>query len=267
LALIACNTIVYGRAAFSPFGNVFVLARLLADGPAQRVLTRECPSAGWRLCAFRDRLPTSADDILWDGQGPIIRAGGAKLVSREADAIITAAVAAEPMTVFASMLGNGARQLTLFATGDGMEPWPLSVSPVIARDFPPAEFAAYAAARQTQGQLAVPDSLQMLHRLVALAGMAGCLAGAVIGLRRRLASGAFCAAVLAALVANALITGSLSGPHDRYQARVIWLAPLATLLAWRQWRRPREQVSGPPTRSATAPDEARLLAPSARPSA
>jgi hypothetical protein len=29
------------------------------------------------------------------------------------------------------------------------------------------------------------------------------------------------------------VTGALSGPHDRYQARIAWLLPLAGLLAMR----------------------------------
>ena len=32
--------------------------------------------------------------------------------------------------------------------------------------------------------------------------------------------------VLAALLANAFATGALSGPHDRYQARIAWLVLL-----------------------------------------
>ncbi len=37
------------------------------------------------------------------------------------------------------------------------------------------------------------------------------------------------AVVLTALLANAFATGALSGPHDRYQARLAWLVLLAPL--------------------------------------
>jgi hypothetical protein len=36
---------------------------------------------------------------------------------------------------------------------------------------------------------------------------------------------------LLALVANALVCGTLSNPHDRYGARLIWLAGAAVTLA------------------------------------
>jgi hypothetical protein len=36
---------------------------------------------------------------------------------------------------------------------------------------------------------------------------------------------------MAGIAANAAVTGALSGPHDRYQARIAWLLPLAAILA------------------------------------
>jgi hypothetical protein len=47
------------------------------------------------------------------------------------------------------------------------------------------------------------------------------------------------AATAAALLANAFVCGVLSNPHDRYGARLVWLAPLVVVLAL---VRLREQV-------------------------
>ena len=52
--------------------------------------------------------------------------------------------------------------------------------------------------------------------------------------------------MLAALLLNAAICGALSGPHHRYQARVVWLLPL---LAAGLLLRPREAVSGSSARA------------------
>lgn len=120
-------------------------------------------------------------------------------------------------------------QFAQFATGDGLNPWPETVTPWISRDFPPAEFAAYRAARQSRGELSVPPSLRWLHQAAAWAGLAGCAALAVLGHRRRHLLGGFAVALLFGVLVNAAITGGLSGPHDRYQSRVIWL-PLALVL-------------------------------------
>ena len=45
-------------------------------------------------------------------------------------------------------------------------------------------------------------------------------------------------AVALALLANAAVLGILSGPHDRYGARMVWLATLVVLMVpWRVgWR-------------------------------
>jgi hypothetical protein len=66
---------------------------------------------------------------------------------------------------------------------------------------------------------------------VALIGVAVCCAVLPVALRRRHRVAGFLALVLLALPVNALITGGLSGPHDRYQSRVMWLPPLLAALA------------------------------------
>jgi len=37
--------------------------------------------------------------------------------------------------------------------------------------------------------------------------------------------------VLVAVTANAFATGALSKPHDRYEARILWLMPVVAALA------------------------------------
>jgi hypothetical protein len=230
-ALLAVNWAGLGRPSLAPFGNVFVLARVIYDGPGARVLLRDCPAAGWALCRFADRLPPSDDTFLWSEEGPVIAAGGAKQISTEADTIIAAAIGAKPLVELRAIAGNGVRQMVRFATGDGLNAWPRSVTPVIERHFPPREVAAYRAARQSRDTFDLPDWLLLLHRTVALAGLIGCATVAAIGLYRRDQAGALCAGILLVLAVNAVVTGGLSGPHDRYQARVAWLAPFAAGLA------------------------------------
>jgi hypothetical protein len=45
------------------------------------------------------------------------------------------------------------------------------------------------------------------------------------------------ALIFVALIGNAIICGTFSNPHDRYQSRVIWLPVLALLLAVARDRR------------------------------
>jgi hypothetical protein len=230
-ATISLNALGHGRVALSPFGSVFLLARLIEDGPARDVLARDCPHPGWTLCAYTADLPATSDEFLWHPDSPLIRAGGAKRVAPEAGEIVAAAIAAEPWRVLRDVLANAGAQFTRFASGDGLEHWPGTVTATLARDFPAAEYARYAAARQTSGSVLLPGWLAALHRAVVLFGLAATPVAFVLCLRQSLPQAGFCAAVLIALVVNAAVTGGLSGPHDRYQSRLAWLAPLAALIA------------------------------------
>ena len=239
LAMATVNLAAHGRFAISPFGNVFLLARVIYDGPGLTALQRDCPTRHWRLCPFRDSLPPTSDDFLWSADSPLNRAGGPKAVSADADAIISAAVRADPAAQARAALANTLRQLGRFASGDGLTAWPAQVTPWIERDFPAHEAASYAAARQQAGTLAVPNALQTLHTVAAAAGVAACLLLLPLALVRRAACAGFLLAALLALPVSAAITGSLSAPHDRYQSRIIWLPAFVAMVSVAALRVPR----------------------------
>ena len=241
IMLCSVNCAAFGRLSVSPFGNVFLLARLLYDGPAQAVLERDCATEHWHLCRFTDILPPhqtlypNSDNFLWEAKGPLTSLGGAKLFSLEAGAIISHALHEQPLQILRTSMANFGHQLLRFRSGDGLHAWPAQVGPVIAGHFPAAEARAFLGARQNRGLLTFPGWLQFLHALgygLGVAGTIGCLAVAII---RRNPIALLCAAVLLCLLGNAAVTGILSGPHDRYQNRVIWIALLAPLLMGAQY--------------------------------
>nr|WP_321984470.1 hypothetical protein [uncultured Lichenicoccus sp.] len=234
--LCSVNCAAFGRLSVSPFGNVFLLARLIYDGPAEAVLEQDCATEHWHLCKFVDMLPPhqtlypSSDNFLWEPKGPLSSLGGAKLLSLEAGAIISRALHEQPLQILRSSLSNFGHQLLRFESGDGLHAWPAQVGPVIARHFPAAEARAFLDARQSRGLLTVPHWMRLLHAAGYLLGVAATLACLVVAARRRDPMALLCAAVLLCLLGNAAVTGILSGPHDRYQNRVIWIALLAPLL-------------------------------------
>jgi hypothetical protein len=237
LALCCVNLAAHGRFAVSPFGNIFLLARVLYDGPGMVALHRDCPTTHWRLCPFLADFPPTSDEFLWTHDSPLNRAGGPKLVSTEADAIIADALRADPIGELHAALTNTLTQLADFASGDGLNPWPAEVSPWIGRYFPAREQAAYAAARQQQGTLSVPASLALIHQIVALTGVLACALLLPGAFRRRSPSAGLLIAVLVVLPLSAAITGGLSAPHDRYQARIMWLPPFAAGVGFAARRR------------------------------
>lgn len=249
IALVLVNTAGFGRVALSPYGNVFVLARVIYDGPGMTVLRRDCPERGWRLCPYLDRFPATADEFLWAKSSPIMLAGGHKAVSGDADAIIRDTISAEPGRLLAAAWNNTIEQLGRFESGDGLRGWDGPAGSWIDRDFPVAERDAFHASRQQLGELAVPPALALTHRAAALGGIAAALLLLPLAWRRRHVAAWFLMAALVALPLSAAVTGGLSAPHDRYQSRIVWLPACIAFLSvpalWplsrraaRRWRFP-----------------------------
>jgi hypothetical protein len=238
LLLLGTNWVGHGRAALSPHGATFMLARLQADGPAAQVIRARCPEAGWYLCAFADRLPMEANDFLWAADSPVNRdadgrarfLGGAQ-ISAEAGAIVAETIRAHPVAVAEAILRNTLRQLVTAGIGDTLGPDHLAAAlrPRIAEGFPARELAAYDAALQPRGLLreTLPQ-LAPLHAALLLVAIPLLIIGAArSGDRYALA---LAAAILVGLLANAAATGGLSGVFPRYQARIAWLLPVGALL-------------------------------------
>ncbi len=237
-AAIGANAALTGQASPSPYGKLFLLTRVLIDGPGQRALDRACPQPGWTLCAFKDKLPDTPEAIQFGDDGLIARAGGYRAVAPQAWPIILSAVRAEPGTMLIDALRNTAWQFFSFQTGDGLiVPMPDLLKNWQA-DFPPAEVARFHASKQYRLVHFLPDWLQAVHLGVAGVTLVVLAAGTIVVLRRRETLGGLYAAISATLLVNAVVAGALSGVYDRYQSRFVWLstfAALLMLLAW--WRR------------------------------
>lgn len=239
--LIWTNAVGHGRAALSPHGATFLLARLQADGPAAEVIRTRCPAAGWYLCAFAQRLPMDANDFLWDAGSPVNRApdgtprflGGA-LLSAEAGEIAGETLRAHPVAVARAILHNTVMQLVTAGIGDtlGAENLPAALRPRLLDGFPAREVAAYDAALQPRGELrAVVMPLAPLYPAVLLASLPLLALAGWRALRARDAVRlGLLAAILVGVVGNAAATGGLSGVFPRYQARIAWLLPVGALL-------------------------------------
>jgi hypothetical protein len=238
LVLLGANLAGHGRAVLSPNGAIFLLARLQADGPAAATIRDHCPAAGWYLCAFTDRLPMDSDTFLWDPESPVSRdpqgnprfMGSVALVP-EAQAIVAATLAERPLAVMRAMAANAWAQLGLPLVGDTLPDTYLALSArrMVRDGFPPRELTAFDAGLQMRG--ALPGAAAPFlwpHLPVLLAAIPLALLGLLRGGREQRA---LVLAASIAIGANAFATGALSKPHHRYEARIVWLLPLAALLA------------------------------------
>ncbi len=232
--LVATNLAVHGRASVSPYGSVFALARLVADGPAARTLAARCPEEpGWRLCAWVGRLPRDSDEFLWAPRGPVWGDGGPIALAPEASAILRETLAREPLAVLRAAADNAVAQLGRVRVGDTLGPQHLdvTVARMLAEGFPPAEQARFRASLQAQGALpaAAAPFLPVQEPLLLFGALAAGFA--LLRWRAQPMAAALALIALAGVAVNAAVTGALSAPHDRYGARIAWLLPLAGLLA------------------------------------
>ena len=241
LAIVTSNFARTGDVFVSRAGPAFVFGRLLQDGIVKQVLDDTCPESGYRLCAYKDVLPTSADDYLWGATSPFLNLGGFEGSAAESRSIIADSLRRYPLAHVRTAVADTARQLTSFATGDGIEPQQIVLMPILTQ-FTPNYLKSYTAARQQNGLIGFTwlNAIHVPVGFLSLAVLVATLAAAIH--KRRGGDWLYLPAfVLLALLGNAFICGALSGPHDRYQSRLMWVASLAAILLAGRWL-PRQDL-------------------------
>ncbi|MBL6936333.1 MAG: hypothetical protein ISS15_13235 [Alphaproteobacteria bacterium] len=233
VTVLLANYLFTKHVFFSRSGAIFLEARLMEDGLIKPVLDTDCATRPYAVCRYKDRLPRRADTWLWMAdRSPFRHLGGFARRGPEAAILVGESLKRYPLTNLIVALQDGALQFFWFQTGDGIVPqeW------VLNREFKiaiPQQVSAYDRAYQQEGEIwFLPFNL--VHVPVALLTLA-----ALYLILRRVwrgrdwRGGVLPAFVLLALIGNAMICGALSGPHGRYQSRIMWLPVFAVaLVAW-----------------------------------
>jgi hypothetical protein len=203
---------------------------MLQDGIVARYLNDHCAAMTLKLCPYRNELPATADAFLW-GHSMFNTLGRFKGLNDEMAFIALHSLAEYPAWQAEAALAATAQQLVHVATGEGTTAWLGHTYGIIER-YLPAQTRAMRAARQQHKDLDF-DAINRIHVPIALGSMLALLA--IIGhalWRRRLDDLTLLAATVSlALLGNAFICGVISGPHDRYGARLVWIATFVVLIA------------------------------------
>lgn len=226
----AVNLVAVGQFAFTPGGTSFVFGRMLEDGMVARYLARHCPDPDQPLCRYRTELPTAANDFLWDDHVALNAIGGMVAGAPAMRAVILGSLASEPLRNAALALRAAARQMVTLATGDDLLNSLFHSQGTVKATAPSASAAMMSARQQSPGGLEFA-SVNAVHVPVALGA---CLVLAAVALWSAAAARpqafVLAAGFLTLIVANAAVCGMLSNPHDRYQARIAWLAVFALIM-------------------------------------
>jgi hypothetical protein len=228
--LLTANYIVARTIAWTPGGYGIVFARMLEDGIVTHYLDEHCPDPRFRLCPYRKELPPTADDFLW-GESVFNDFGRFDGMGEEMRTIVLESLVAYPFKQIETALAAAAKQLVMVKTGEGVitEIWHTYG---MIEMYTPSVLPAMRAARQQHDEVHF-ESVNAVHVPVAFAGMIFLPIAMFLAMRRRFNAdiGILAATAALAIVMNACVCGPLSNAHDRYGARIVWIAPFVMLLA------------------------------------
>jgi len=242
---------VRGLTGAPPVRPPFLMARIIDDGPGYRFLRDTCPGNGFSVCRYLPILPLNSDAFLWTkapGRGVFQASPPAerRALAHEETAFVLAVARARPFDLASSALRSTIAQISFMGLSEFN--YRHKTELFLHEKLPPAE------ARRQAGTAAIRDAMptRAIARITpaltaaSLAFLAVAAALACPAIRRSGTTGAlggFALLVLAGVLLNDVIAGTMSTPHDRYQARIIWLLPLlalcalpATLAAWERRR-------------------------------
>lgn len=219
------NLALTGNFAFTPGGSTFLFGRLVEDGMIKRYLNDHCPDSSIRLCQYKDEIVEDADSWLWWGGSPLYKMGGWQAYEPEAKRIVNDTLGEYPLMHAMTAVEAAINQFLTFETEVGVddnEPthWAFE-------EFIPQLYPALLSARQQAERFDV-EPLNLLHVPVAYLSLAAMLLAMIFRRRLGVSDRAFALGLVlfAALAANAVICGVFSHPVDRYQSRLVLLAPL-----------------------------------------
>lgn len=230
LMLVSANHALSGKWAWTPGGTGVAFGRMMQDGIVAHFLGDHCPRETFKLCPYRNELPATADEFLW-GKSVFNTLGRFDGLNDEMGTIVVESLRDYPAWQAGTALRAMGRQLLHVATGEGTTVWIPHTYGIIER-YIPSQTAPMRAARQQHWELSF-DAINRLHVPVALISMLGLLALLAHSLAHRRIDDLtlLAATVTLALLGNAFICAVISGPHDRYGARMVWVATFVVLMA------------------------------------
>ena len=228
--VLGSNYLVAKRLAWTPGGFALSFGRMLQDGIVKKYLDAHCPDPALRLCAVKDQIPQDANTWFW-GSDLFDAMGRFAGLGKEMETIALGSLADYPGLQLKTATIATLRQLVAVQTGEGVLDH-LWHTRIIIEKFTPQLARAMDAAHQQNFEFDF-TAINRLHYPVALLSMALLPFIVLCGRHKRLPAdiAEFAATVTVALLANAFICGALANPHDRYGARMVWLAVFAVMLA------------------------------------
>jgi hypothetical protein len=239
--LVSANYALSGQLAWTPGGYSIAFARMLQDGIVTRYLNDHCSTQHFKLCPYRDSLPETADDFLWSRESVFNKLGRFRGMNDEMGYIAAHALTEYPLWQAQEALLATGEQMLDVATGENTDHPTLMHTYGVFREYLRNQLKVVDAARQQKSFLTF-GPVNLIHVPVALISTALVFAMLIAALFRRRADDVtlLMATVFLALLGNAAICGIISGAHDRYGSRLVWIATFTVMIAVLKRRKDRE---------------------------
>ena len=246
-----CTLVVYPwltlhDLALAPASLPWPLARLWADGLAQRYLNAACPTTHYILCDYLASVPDGSPEAFLWGDGSAVQDADFQAVRAEAPQIVMKTLGSYPMAAARLAAWRFVHQLATIGSAAQFSDFDAAE----LRREQPAASAGFVHSRQAAAT-AGPQRIGWLDDVWQASMAAATFAiGALVRPLWRIGAYRLLAALLTiatGLAANAFATGVISGVYGRYQGRVVWLLPLwliAAIVVWRRSRIGRCDVAG-----------------------
>ena len=229
---------VHSFTGATPIRPPFLMARLIDGGPGYRFLRDTCPKNGFLICRYLPILPLNSDTFLWQkqpGRGVFQASAPAeqRALASEETAFVLAVARARPLDVASSAIRSSLTQISLMGLSEFN--YRENAQLFLHEKLPIAEARHQARTAAIRGAMPTAPIARATPMLAGASLFLLVIAAFVRPSTHRRcpmgATGGFTITVLAGLLLNDVITGTMSTPHDRYQSRVIWLLPLLALCA------------------------------------
>ena len=225
----------------APIRPPFLTARVIADGPGDAYLQANCPSSGFIVCRFINRLPISnSDTFLWSSdpaEGGVFTPADPEMrraLSAEQFRFVVAVLRYDPLGELSAIARNTLDQSQRVSVSDfNLDS---QDKDEFQRELPPRYLTV--AERTRSWRDTMPLALMSAIILIVLLLSGAYLAWALLLRGHRSADDnhlkRLAVIIILGILVNAFVCGAMSKPYNRYQSRVVWLIPFVAGMLYQQ---------------------------------
>ncbi|MBR9861168.1 hypothetical protein GYB22_10580 [bacterium] len=226
LMLLASNVILENQWVIAKSNKVFLLGKLNEAGILDKYLDENCPNDEITLCRYKDSLPATAWQFVWEKNGPVMKTGGWEANEEEHKFIVNDILSSPsyyPLLLFKSLQAT-AVQLLQTNVGDNLfrqEKGSASVE-AIGRYYPHEKNQAL---WNRQFLLELPFMKMSWFYLILLMSAVIWMVFNWNLIKSKPEAYTIICVLLVFLFLNAFFTANLANVSSRLNARMLWLIP------------------------------------------